>query len=366
MYDFIIVGSGLFGCVFANLAKRKGLNCLIVERREHLFGNLYTKKEQSIDVHVYGAHIFRTSDKTVWDYVNQFGEFNNFINCPVANYKGRLFNLPFNMNTFHQMWPDVITPDQAIARIDEQRAEIQRTPRNLEEHAISLVGRDIFKTLIKEYTEKQWGRDCKDLPASIMRRLPVRLTFDNNYFNDRYQGVPVDGYSALLEKMIKGVDTVVGHDFNEDRELWMKMGKQVIYTGTIDSFFDYKYGPLEYRGLHFEHKTLNCSNYQGVAVMNFTDRETPYTRVIEHKHFNFGQQPNTVVSYEYPASWSVGEEPYYPINDERNDLKYSKYKELAESLPQVHFGGRLGEYKYFDMQDTIKSAFALAKTLFGE
>lgn len=363
-YEFLIVGSGLFGAVFAYEAIQKGKSCLVIEKRNHIGGNLYTEKIEDITVHCYGAHIFRTSDKKIWNFMLQFSEFNNFINSPLANYNGEIYNLPFNMNTFNKIW-GIISPQEAQKIIAMQQDEICGEPKNLEEKAISLVGRDVYEKLIKGYTEKQWGRDCKDLPASIIRRLPVRYTYDNNYFNDRYQGIPEAGYTAIIKKMLNGADVIVNTDFNTQKEKFEDLADIVIYTGPIDAYFNYCYGPLEYRSLHFENKTLDIENYQGVAVMNFTDRETPYTRIIEHKHFVFGIQHKTVITYEYPSEWNIGEEPYYPINDKKNQQKYEQYRQLAEQLTNVYFGGRLGEYKYYDMQDTIKSALLLAQNILG-
>lgn len=364
-YDFLIVGSGLFGAVFAYKAIKKGKKCLIVEKRDHVGGNVYTEEIEGITVHRYGAHIFRTSDKMVWNFMTQFSEFNNFVNSPVANYKGELYNLPFNMNTFSKMW-GVVYPREARKIIEQQQGEINGQPKNLEEQAIHLVGRDVYEKLIKGYTEKQWGRECKELPACILRRLPVRYTYDNNYFNDRYQGIPEEGYTRIIEKMISGADVELGSDYNSMKSEYDKQADVVIYTGAIDAYFDYCFGPLEYRSLRFDTKVLDIPNYQGVAVMNFTDRETPYTRIIEHKHFIFGMQSKTVITYEYPSEWHMGEEPYYPINDEKNQQKYAQYKECAEGLTNVFFGGRLGEYKYYDMQDTIKSALKLAQKILGK
>lgn len=361
-YDFLIVGSGLFGAVFAYMAMRKGKTCLVIERRNHIGGNLYTEDIEGITIHRYGAHIFRTPSKEIWNFLNQFTLFNNFINSPIANYKGELYNLPFNMNTFSKMW-GIVYPEEARKIITEQRQEISGPPKNLEEQAIHLVGRDVYEKLIKGYTEKQWGRDCKNLPSSILRRLPVRYTYDNNYFNDRYQGIPEEGYTAIIEKMLDGADVILNVDFNLNRENLEKKANQIIYTGAIDAYFDYCYGPLEYRSLKFETKILDKPNYQGVAVMNFTDRETPYTRIIEHKHFMFGTQAKTIITYEYPSEWQIGIEPYYPINDKKNQQKYTQYKNKAEGLSNVYFGGRLGEYRYYDMQDTVRSALNLAETL---
>lgn len=354
-YDYLIVGSGLFGSVFAHEAKRKGKRCLVIDRRSHLGGNVYCEEKEGIRIHVYGAHIFHTSNKKVWDYVNQFVEFNNYINSPVANYRGEIYNLPFNMNTFSKMW-GVATPQQAAEKITEQRKIISGTPRNLEDQAISLVGTDIYQKLIKGYTEKQWGRKCRELPAFIIRRLPVRYTYDNNYFNDRYQGIPVGGYNLLIEKLLEGIDTEVNVDFLQNRKIWEKSAHTVIYTGPIDEYFDYALGRLEYRGLRFETERLEEENHQGVAVMNYTDRETPWTRIIEHKHFEFGHQPVTYITKEYPAEWKPGDEAYYPVNDARNQSLYKAYRALADKEGHVLFGGRLGEYTYYDMDKVILSA----------
>lgn len=359
-YDFLIVGSGLFGSVFTREAVLRGKKCLVIERRNHIGGNVYTEEIVGIPVHCYGAHIFRTSDLKIWNYINQFSSFNNFINSPVANYRGELYNLPFNMNTFNKMW-GVIYPEEAQKIIVHQRSEGTLNPQNLEEQAIHLVGKDIYEKLIKEYTEKQWGRPCTELPASILRRLPVRYTYDNNYFNDRYQGIPEKGYTAIIEQMLSGSEVLLNTDFNLNRTELEGIAEKVIYTGAIDAYFDYCYGPLEYRSLRFETEVLNCENYQGVAVMNFTDRDTPYTRIIEHKHFMFGTQPQTVITREYPLEWNLQIEPYYPINDIKNQTVYQKYHEKALQSPHVLFGGRLGEYRYYDMQDTIISALKLAE-----
>ena len=359
--DYIIVGAGLFGSTFAHEATKLGKQCLVVEKRNHIAGNVYTEKVDGIQVHKYGAHIFHTSDEKVWNYVNQFGRFNNFVNSPVANYKGKLYNLPFNMNTFYQMW-GVTTPAEAQAKIETQRKAAGIVePRNLEEQAISLVGEDIYRILIKGYTEKQWGRDCKNLPASIIRRLPVRLTFDNNYFNDRYQGIPEDGYTALVENMLKGIEVQLNTDFLEHREELSAQADKVIFTGPIDAYFDYAFGPLNYRSVRFENEILPIENYQGVAVVNYNEREIPFTRIIEHKHFAFGKQPATVISREYPSEWRLGVEPYYPINDAINSELYQRYKALAETQSNVYFAGRLGQYKYFDMDKVIAEALAFAE-----
>lgn len=361
-FDFLLVGSGLFSAVAANLLMKHGKKCLVIDRRHHIGGNCYTEVHEGIEVHKYGAHIFRTSNKTVWDYMNEFDEFNNFINTPLAKYKDELYNLPFNMNTFHQMW-GICTPDEARKIIDQQRTEITGTPKNLEEKAISLVGRDVYEKLIKGYTEKQWGRDCVDLPESIIRRLPVRFTYNNNYFNDEYQGIPKLGYTPLLESMLNGAEIILDVDFNKSRDKCMSMANSVIYTGAIDELFDYSEGALEYRSLKFETKVVDCPNVQGVAVMNFTEREIPYTRRIEHKHFKFGQQPKSIVTYEYPAEWKLGDEPYYPINDAKNTAIYQKYLGRAKYLQNFYIGGRLGEYKYYDMQDTVISAMKMVREI---
>ena len=360
-WDYLIVGAGLFGATFAHKATAKGKRCLVIEKRNHIAGNVYTEDIDGIQVHKYGAHIFHTSDEKVWNYVNQFGRFNNFVNSPVANYKGKLYNLPFNMNTFYQMW-GVTTPAEAQAKIETQRKAAGIVePRNLEEQAISLVGEDIYRILIKGYTEKQWGRDCKNLPASIIRRLPVRLTFDNNYFNDRYQGIPEDGYTALVENMLKGIEVQLNTDFLEHREELSAQADKVIFTGPIDAYFDYAFGPLNYRSVRFENEILPIENYQGVAVVNYNEREIPFTRIIEHKHFAFGKQPTTVISREYPSEWRLGVEPYYPINDAINSELYQRYKALAETQSNVYFAGRLGQYKYFDMDKVIAEALAFAE-----
>lgn len=360
-YDYLIVGAGLFGAVFAERAQSAGKTCLIVERRPHVAGNCFTENVEGIDVHRFGAHIFHTSNREVWDYVNRFAEFNNFVNSPVANYKGRLFNLPFNMNTFYAIW-GTRTPAEAANTIARQcHAAGITEPRNLEEQAISLVGHDIFEILIKGYTEKQWGKDCKELPASIIKRLPVRLTYDNNYFNDRWQGIPMAGYTAMIENMIGKAEVRLGVDYLKERESLESVANKIIYTGPIDEFFDYCFGPLEYRSLRFETETLALENFQGVAVMNYTDRETPYTRVIEHKHFNPVSSPVTIVTKEFPASWQPGDEPFYPVNDATNALLYEKYKELASSHTNIIFGGRLGSYRYYDMDKVVAAALDLAK-----
>ena len=356
MYDYLIVGSGLFGSVFAHEMHKKGKSCLVLERRPHVGGNIYCENKDGINIHTYVAHIFHTSNKKVWDYVNQFVEFNNYVNSPVANYKGELYNLPFNMNTFTKMW-GVVTPKEAAEKIAQQRAEAGITdPKNLEEQAISLIGTDIYTKLIKGYTEKQWGRSCKELPAFIIKRLPVRYTFDNNYFNDRYQGIPVGGYNKLIEGLLAGIEVRTGVDYLKCRDEYKNIAKKIVYTGPIDEYFGYKLGPLEYRGLRFETERLEEENHQGVAVMNYTDQETPWTRIIEHKHFEFGTQPVTYVTKEYPADWQPGEEAYYPVNNARNQSLYEQYAALAQNEQNVIFGGRLAEYKYYDMDDVVESA----------
>ncbi len=352
-YDYLIVGAGLYGACFAYFAKQNGKKCLVIDKRQHLGGNLYCEEVEGINVHKYGAHIFHTSDRKIWNFVNSLVEFNNYVNSPVANYKGQLYNLPFNMNTFNKLW-GVVTPEEAQAKIQSQREEAGITePRNLEEQAISLIGKDIYEILIKGYTQKQWGRKCTELPASIIRRLPVRFTFDNNYFNDTFQGVPVGGYNKLIDKMLEGTECRTGVDYFDDREHWNSLAEKLVFTGPVDRYFDYRFGKLEYRTVRFEHSVLDCENYQGVAVMNYTDAETPWTRIIEHKHFEFGKQSKTVISKEFSSEWKDGSEPYYPINDQRNNSLYLKYKELADKETGVIFGGRLAEYKYYDMHHVI-------------
>ena len=354
-YDYLLAGGGLFNGIIACEARKRGKTCLVVEKRDVLGGNIHCKEVEGIMVHEYGAHIFHTSSKEVWDYVSDLVEFNHYINSPVANYHGEIYNLPFNMNTFSKMW-GIQTPEEARKIIESQRKAITGEPKNLEEQAISLVGTDVYEKLIKGYTMKQWGRECKDLPASIIKRLPVRYIYDNNYFNDPYQGIPKGGYNVLIDKLYDGCDVMLETDFLKEKKKLMPMADQVIYTGTIDSYFDYCFGKLEYRTLRFEHELLDEKNHQGVAVMNYTDGETPYTRKIEHKHFDFGTQEKTVVSREYPAEWTDGMEPYYPVNDEKNSALYAKYKELGDKEENVLFGGRLGEYKYYDMDKVIESA----------
>ena len=360
MYDYLIVGAGLYGAVFAREAVARGKKVLVIDKRNHIAGNVYTRNIEGINVHCYGAHIFHTSNKKVWDYVRQFANFNNYINSPIANYKGQIYNMPFNMNTFNKMW-GVITPDEAKNKIAEQRTEISGIPCNLEEQAISLVGRDIYERLVKGYTEKQWGRECKDLPASIIKRLPVRYTYDNNYFNDLYQGIPEGGYTSIVNDLLNGADIILNKNYLEQKEVWNSKAKKVIYTGAIDAYFSYVYGPLEYRSIRFETEILNKENYQGNAVVNYTDKEVPYTRIIEHKHFEFGRQEKTIISREYSSEWKKGGEPYYPVNDKKNSELYIKYRELADAEKQVIFGGRLGEYKYYDMDKTILAALTTAE-----
>ena len=360
-YDYLIVGAGLFGAVFAHEAGKKGKKCLVVDRRNHIGGNIYTEEIEGIQVHRYGAHIFHTSNKGVWEYVNRFAEFNHYINSPIAVYKDELYNLPFNMNTFSKMW-NIKTPAEAKEIIDRQIADLGITePANLEEQALSLVGRDVYEKLIKGYTEKQWGRKCTELPAFIIRRLPLRFTYDNNYFNDRYQGIPIGGYTAIIKKLLEQADVKLGTDYLKERETYKDMADRIVFTGMIDEYFDYILGALEYRSVRFETEVLDCPNYQGNAVVNYTEREVPYTRIIEHKHFEFGTSDKTVISREYSSEWKVGDEPYYPVNDERNSSLYEKYKELAEKEKRVVFGGRLGAYKYYDMDKVILAALELAE-----
>ena len=360
-YDYLVVGAGLFGAVFAQQCKAAGKSVLVIDKRPNIAGNVYTEAVEGINVHVYGAHIFHTNNKQVWDYVNQFAEFNRFTNAPVANYKGELYSLPFNMYTFNKMW-GVVTPEQAAVKIEEQRAAAGITePKNLEEQAISLVGTDIYEKLVKGYTEKQWGRDCKDLPAFIIKRLPVRLTFDNNYFNALYQGIPMGGYTKMVENMLCGIEVRLNTDYLVNKAELDALAEKVVYTGPIDAYFDYKLGTLEYRSVRFETEVLDMPNFQGNAAVNYTDRETPWTRIIEHKWFEFGTQPKTVISREYSSEWQKGDEPYYPVNDARNGALYQQYKLLAEGEKNVIFGGRLGEYKYYDMDAVIASALALSQ-----
>lgn len=363
MYDYLIVGTGLFGAVFAQEATRAGKSCLVIDRRNHIGGNLYTKEIEGVQTHMYGAHIFHTSDRSVWDYVNRFAEFNRYTNSPIALYKGKAYNLPFNMNTFNSLW-GVITPEQAREKINAQIAAIGITePKNLEEQALSLVGRDIYETLIKGYTEKQWGRRATELPAFIIRRLPVRFTYDNNYFNDSFQGIPVEGYTKMIERMLEGSEVRLNCDYFEDKEGLSTLAKTTVFTGMIDQFYDYRFGMLEYRSLRFETEVLDVENYQGNAVVNYTEYEVPYTRIIEHKHFTFGTGGKTVITREYPAVWKPGDEPYYPMNDEKNNALYEKYKALASQEKNVLFGGRLGRYKYYDMHHVVAQALELAQSV---
>ena len=356
MYDYLIVGAGLYGAVFAREAKKAGKSCLVIDKRDHIAGNIYTQEMEGIQVHRYGAHIFHTNNRQVWEYLGQFAEFNRYTNSPVANYKGEIYNMPFNMNTFNKLW-GVITPAQAQAKIQEQRAAAGITePKNLEEQAISLVGTDIYEKLVKGYTEKQWGRPCSQLPAFIIQRLPVRFVYDNNYFNALYQGVPVGGYTAMVQRMLEGIQVRLGQDYLADKAGWDAQAKKVVYTGPIDAYFGSCYGPLEYRSVRFETEVLDTPNYQGNAVVNYTDAETPYTRIIEHKHFEFGTQPKTVISREYSAEWKPGDEPYYPVNDQKNGELYARYKALADQEEKTIFGGRLGEYKYYDMDKVVEAA----------
>lgn len=367
-YDYLIIGSGLFGATFAYKAHLQGKKCLVIDKRSHLGGNVYCENIEGINVHKYGAHIFHTNNKQVWDFVNSIVEFNRYTNCPVAKYQGKLYNLPFNMNTFYQMW-GVITPVEAMSKIEEQRADAitklnGKEPQNLEEQALSLVGKDIYERLIKGYTEKQWGRKCTELPTFIIKRLPVRLIFDNNYFNDKYQGIPIGGYNKLIEGMLEGIDTMVGVDFFENREYWESIADKIVYTGKIDEFYNYQYGKLEYRTVKFEEEIYDISNYQGNAVINYTEKEIPYTRIIEHKHFEmFGTEvnacPKTIISKEYSTEWKDGMEPYYPVNDEKNNALYQRYKELTNKENSVIFGGRLAEYKYYDMAPIVEKVMLL-------
>ena len=355
-YDYLIVGAGLYGAVFAREAKKAGKSCLVIDKRDHIAGNIYTQEMEGIQVHRYGAHIFHTNNRQVWEYLGQFAEFNRYTNSPVANYKGEIYNMPFNMNTFNKLW-GVITPAQAKAKIQEQRAAAGITePKNLEEQAISLVGTDIYEKLVKGYTEKQWGRPCSQLPAFIIQRLPVRFVYDNNYFNALYQGVPVGGYTAMVQRMLEGIQVRLGQDYLADKAGWDAQAQKVVYTGPIDAYFGSCYGPLEYRSVRFETEVLDTPNYQGNAVVNYTDAETPYTRIIEHKHFEFGTQPKTVISREYSAEWKPGDEPYYPVNDQKNGELYARYKALADQEEKTIFGGRLGEYKYYDMDKVVEAA----------
>ena len=360
-YDYLVVGAGLYGAVFAHEAKAKGKRVLVIDKRDHIAGNVYTEEVEDINVHKYGAHIFHTNNKKVWEYITQFAEFNRFTNSPVANYKGELYSLPFNMYTFNKMW-GVVTPQEAAAKIEEQKAAAGITePKNLEEQAISLVGTDIYEKLVKGYTEKQWGRPCKELPAFIIKRLPVRLTFDNNYFNALYQGIPMGGYTKMVENLLEGIEVRLSEDYLEKKAEYDMMAERIVYTGAIDAYFDYQLGALEYRSVRFENEVLDMPNFQGNAAVNYTDAETPWTRIIEHKWFEFGDQPKTVISREYSSEWKLGDEPYYPVNDEKNGSLYAEYKKLADKESNIIFGGRLGEYKYYDMDAVIASALEMCE-----
>ena len=363
-YDYLVVGSGLYGAIFAHEANKRGKKVLVIDKRPNIAGNIYTEEVEGINVHKYGAHIFHTNNKEVWQYITQFAEFNRFTNSPVANYKGELYSLPFNMYTFNKMW-GVVTPEEAAAKIEEQRQEIKGEPKNLEEQAISLVGRDIYEKLIKGYTEKQWGRPCTELPSFIIKRLPVRLTFDNNYFNALYQGIPTGGYTKMVENMLEGIEVRLNTDYLENKEELDSLADKVVYTGPIDAYFNYKLGTLEYRSVRFETEVLDKPNFQGNAAVNYTDAETPWTRIIEHKWFEFGTQPKTVISREYSSEWKLGDEPYYPVNDEKNGALYAEYKKLGEAETKVIFGGRLGEYKYYDMDAVIAAALDRVKKEFN-
>lgn len=362
MYDYLIVGAGLFGSTFAHEMTKLGKKCLVIDRRQHIGGNIYCEKVNGINVHKYGAHIFHTSNKKIWEYVNQFAEFNNYVNSPIANYHGELYNMPFNMNTFTKLW-GVVTPKEAMEKIESQKSILNgKEPQNLEEQAISLVGEDIYRKLVKEYTEKQWGRDCKELPSFIIKRLPVRFTFNNNYFNDPYQGIPIGGYNVIIEKMLEGSDVELGVDYLKEKDKYDSMAKKVLFTGMIDEYFNYNLGNLEYRTLRFENEVLeDVDNYQGVAVMNFTSHEQEYTRIIEHKLFEFNDCKGTVITKEYPSAWKLGDEAYYPVNDDRNSNLYKEYEELAKKEKNVLFGGRLGQYKYYDMDKVIDAALDMVE-----
>ena len=361
MYDYLVVGAGLYGAVFAHEAKEKGKKVLVIDKRDHIAGNVYTEEIEGINVHKYGAHIFHTNNKKVWEYITKFAEFNRFTNAPVANYKGELYSLPFNMYTFNKMW-GVVTPQEAADKIEEQKKAAGITePKNLEEQAISLVGTDIYEKLVKGYTEKQWGRPCCELPAFIIKRLPVRLTFDNNYFNALYQGIPLGGYTKMVENLLDGIEVRLGEDYLAKKAEYDEMAEKVVYTGAIDAYFGYKLGALEYRSVRFENEVLDMPNFQGNAAVNYTDAETPWTRIIEHKWFEFGDQPKTVISREYSSEWKLGDEPYYPVNDEKNGNLYAQYKELADAEKKIIFGGRLGEYKYYDMDAVIASALDMCE-----
>lgn len=369
MYDYLVIGAGLYGSIFAREAKNKGYRVLVIDKRNNVAGNIYTENVEGINVHKYGAHIFHTNNVEVWNYLQQFATFNRFTNSPIANYKGEIYSMPFNMHTFNKMW-GVVTPEEAMAKIEEQRKEVKHIPRNLEEQAISLVGRDIYEKLVKGYTEKQWGRDCTELPAFIIKRLPVRLTFDNNYFNALFQGIPIGGYTRMVEKILDGIEVKLDQDYLKRKDYWNNIAKKIVYTGPIDGFFDYKLGYLEYRSVCFENEILDIPNFQGNAAVNYTDRETPWTRIIEHKWFEFGKDqngndlPKTIISREYSSEWKPGDEPYYPVNDEKNEKLYAQYKVLADNEKNVIFGGRLGEYKYYDMDTTVESVLNMCKKEF--
>ncbi len=360
-YDYLIVGAGLFGSIFAYEANKKGKKCLVIDKRNHIGGNIYCENVEGINIHKYGAHIFHTSDKKIWDYINQFVEFNNYINSPIANYKGEIYNLPFNMNTFNKLW-GVVTPKEAKEKIENQIKDLNiLNPKNLEEQAISLIGTDIYEKLIKGYTEKQWGKECKELPSFIINRLPVRFTYDNNYFNDRYQGIPIGGYNVVIAKLLENIEVKLNENFFDKREEYKQLAHKIVFTGMIDEFYDYQFGELEYRSLKFETEILDIDNYQGNAVVNYTEKEIPYTRIIEHKHFEFASQEKTIITKEYPATWKKGDEPYYPINNEKNNELYKKYKELADKEEGVIFGGRLADYKYYDMHHVVYHALETIK-----
>ena len=365
MYDYLIVGSGLYGAICAYELNKLGYKCLVVEKRNHIGGNIYTENIEGINVHKYGAHIFHTSNKKVWEYINQFAEFNNYVNSPIARYKNECYNLPFNMNTFTKLWSDVFTPEEAMKRIEEERKDsYTENPKNLEEQAINLVGKTIYEKLVKGYTEKQWGKKATELPNFIIKRLPVRFTFDNNYFNDLYQGIPIGGYTGIINKLLNGIEIKLNYDFFDHKDELINNCKKVIYTGSIDRYFDYCYGSLEYRTVRFENEILDMKNYQGNAVINYTEYEIPYTRIIEHKHFEFDTDSNkTIISKEYSKAWEEGDEPYYPVNDEKNSQLYNKYKELALKDDKVIFGGRLGQYRYYDMDDVIEAALKLIEEI---
>lgn len=365
-YDYLIVGSGLFGSIFAYEANKRGKKCLIIDKRSHIGGNVYTEEVEGINVHKYGAHIFHTSDKMIWDYIQQFADFNRYTNSPIAIYKDEVYNMPFNMNTFSRLW-NIKTPKEAKEIIEKQKEESGITePKNLEEQAISMVGKDIYEKLVKGYTGKQWGRPCTELPSFIIKRLPVRFTYDNNYFNDLYQGIPIGGYTKIIEKMLTGIDTKLNYDYFEHRDELNQIANKIVFTGMIDQFYDYKFGTLEYRSLRFETEVLDEENYQGNAVVNYTEYDIPYTRIIEHKHFEFGNQPKTIITKEYPSKWEKGDEPYYPMNDEKNNTLYAKYKELADQENNVIFGGRLGQYKYYDMHNVIAEALKYVDKELGD